>query len=69
MGENWSIGLIIIFCILLTGGGVWYLQSLQQPFVTHVQDITIDPGKGARFEMLNPKGHGVPWGMVHHDGP
>jgi NitT/TauT family transport system substrate-binding protein len=52
MGDNRSIGLIIIFCILLTGGGVWYLQSLQQPPVIHVQDITIDPGKGAPSTLL-----------------
>ena len=43
MKKNLIIGIIVI-AIILIGGGVWYLQSVQQPIPIPLKDITIDPG-------------------------
>jgi NitT/TauT family transport system substrate-binding protein len=43
MKKDRIIGLIIIV-IIFTGGGVWYLQSVMQPPLTPLRNITIDPG-------------------------
>jgi sulfonate transport system substrate-binding protein len=51
MKINQIIGLIIIVIILI-GGGVWYLQSVQQPPQKPLKDITIDPGKGVTPTLL-----------------
>jgi ABC-type nitrate/sulfonate/bicarbonate transport system substrate-binding protein len=51
MKKNQIIGLLVIG-IILTGGGVWYLQSAQQPPLIPLKDITIDPGKGVQSTLL-----------------
>jgi ABC-type nitrate/sulfonate/bicarbonate transport system substrate-binding protein len=51
MDKNRIIGLILVV-IILTGGGVCYLQSVQYPLKTPLKDITIDPGKGAPSTLL-----------------
>jgi ABC-type nitrate/sulfonate/bicarbonate transport system substrate-binding protein len=51
MKKNLLIGFIAVLFIL-AGGGVWYLQSVQQPALTSLKDITIDPGKGAPSTLL-----------------
>ena len=51
MKKNQIIGLIVI-AIILIGGGVWYLQSVQKPTPVSLKDITIDPGKGVQPTLL-----------------
>lgn len=51
MRKNLLIGLIAIV-LIVAAGGVLYLQSVQQPPLTPVQDIIIDPGKGAPSTIL-----------------
>ena len=51
MKKNQVIGLIVI-CIILTGGGAWYLLSTQQPAPRPFTNITIDPGKGVTPTLL-----------------
>jgi ABC-type nitrate/sulfonate/bicarbonate transport system substrate-binding protein len=51
MKKNLLIGFIAVLFIL-AGGGVWYLQSVQQPALTSLKDITIDPGKGVQSTLL-----------------
>ena len=50
MKNKRSIGLILILCIILTGGLAWYLQSVPQQ--APKQDITIDPGHTAASTLL-----------------
>jgi NitT/TauT family transport system substrate-binding protein len=45
------LGLIIIL-VILTWGGAWYLQSVQQPHPAPLQEITIDPGHQAASTLL-----------------
>jgi len=51
MNKNLIIGIIVI-AIILISGGVWYLQSVQQPTSKPLTDITIDPGKGVSSTLL-----------------
>jgi NitT/TauT family transport system substrate-binding protein len=51
MRKNQIMGLIVMV-IILTGGGAWYLQSVQQPAPMPLKDITIDPGKGVASTPL-----------------
>jgi ABC-type nitrate/sulfonate/bicarbonate transport system substrate-binding protein len=51
MKKNLLVGLIAVV-IILAGGGAWYLQSVQQPPLTSLKDITIDPGKGVPSTLL-----------------
>ena len=51
MKQNQIIGLIIISCLLVSGGA-WYLQSVQKPAPIAVTDIRIDPGKGVTPTLL-----------------
>jgi NitT/TauT family transport system substrate-binding protein len=51
MKKNQIVGLIVIV-IILTGVGVWYLQSMQQLPLTSLKDIKIDPGKGVPSTLL-----------------
>jgi NitT/TauT family transport system substrate-binding protein len=51
MEKNRIIGLIVIGIILI-GGGAWYLQSTQQPPLSPLKDITIDPGHSAASTLL-----------------
>ncbi|MEI7649748.1 MAG: ABC transporter substrate-binding protein [Methanomicrobiales archaeon] len=51
MKKNQIIGLVIIGIILI-GGGVWYLRSVQQPPQKTLTDITIAPGKGVQPTLL-----------------
>jgi ABC-type nitrate/sulfonate/bicarbonate transport system substrate-binding protein len=49
--RNLILALIIIV-IILTGGGVWYLQSVQQLSHTTLTDITIGTGQNAASTLL-----------------
>jgi len=51
MRKNQIMGLIVMV-IILTGGGAWYLQSVQQPAPIPLKNITIDPGKGVQSTLL-----------------
>ena len=51
MEKNQIIGLIFIV-IILFGGVVWYLTSVQQAAHTTLTDITIDPGQGVPSTLL-----------------
>ena len=49
--KNQIIGLIVIV-IILTGAGVWYLESVQQHQLSPVKDITIGVGQNAASTLL-----------------
>ena len=51
MKKNRIIGLLIII-IVLSGGAVLYLQSVQQPLPAPLTDITIDPSPTTASTML-----------------
>ncbi len=51
MEKNWIIGLIIIF-LILTGGGIWYLQSVQPRHTIQMENITIDPSPTTASTLL-----------------
>ncbi|MCX6689138.1 MAG: NrtA/SsuA/CpmA family ABC transporter substrate-binding protein [Methanoregula sp.] len=51
MKKNQIIGIIVI-AILLTGGGAWYLKSVEKPAPVPLKNITIDPGKGVQPTLL-----------------
>lgn len=51
MKRNQILGIIIIVIILI-GGGVWYLQYVQQPTPKPLTDIKIDPGHNAASTLL-----------------
>jgi NitT/TauT family transport system substrate-binding protein len=51
MKKNQILGLVVIGIILI-GGGVWYLQSVQPPSLKPLTDIRIDPGHNAASTLL-----------------
>ena len=51
MEKNRIIGLIVVV-IILTGGGVFYLQSVLQTPAAPLKDITIDPGHNTASTLL-----------------
>ena len=51
MEKNRIIAIIIIVIILI-GGGVWYLQSTQQPSHTPLKDIIINPSPTSASALL-----------------
>jgi NitT/TauT family transport system substrate-binding protein len=52
MEKNLVTGLVVIFFILIAGGGAWYLQSVQQSPYPGLTKITIDPGHTASSTLL-----------------
>jgi ABC-type nitrate/sulfonate/bicarbonate transport system substrate-binding protein len=51
MKKNLLIGLIVVV-VILAGGGAWYLQSVQQPAVKSVRNISGCPSPGMPSGLL-----------------